>query len=298
MIYSFPLHQTSIPMTYSADQISFLTLNIGYARQHADWNWKDVRSPFARIYLVTEGTAQIVIDGETVTLTPGHLYLVPAYTRHSYVCAGLFCHYYLHIYENNANDSSVMADWTFPTEVEASPIDGQLMKRLCEINPFLELPSSNPDSYDNHQSIIHNIQLTRKSPLCDKIETQGIVYMLFSRFMKNARPKRNIKDNRIQEAMTHILHHLDTPIELSVLADKACMSKDHLIRVFKQETGCTPNVFITRRKMEKAELLLVTTEHPVKNIAAALGYDDYSYFNRLFKKATGLTPQQYRVKHY
>ena len=75
------------------------------------------------------------------------------------------------------------------------------------------------------------------------------------------------------------------------------MSKDHFIRVFKQETGETPNAFITKRKLEKAELTLVTTNMPVNRIADLLGYDDYSYFNRIFKKNSGLTPQQYRKNH-
>lgn len=37
---------------------------------------------------------------------------------------------------------------------------------------------------------------------------------------------------------------------------------------------------------------------PVKNVAFALSYDDYSYFNRLFKKTTGLTPQEYRNSYH
>jgi AraC-like DNA-binding protein len=285
-------------MNYSVDQLHLLTLNIGFAMHQADWNWKEVRSPFARLYLVTEGEAKVIIDQQAVKLTPGHLYLIPAYTNHSYECNGLFCHYYLHIFENNNNESSVMEDWTFPTEVKASEIDEQLMKRLCEINPFLKLPASNPESYDNHQSLLNNIQLNHRRPFCDKIESRGIIYMLFSRFMKTAQIKSNVKDDRIQETLSYIRHHLNEPIDLTTLADIACMSKDHLIRVFKQETGITPNVYITRHKIEKAELMLITTEYPIKSVAEAVGYDDYSYFNRIFKKITGLTPQQYRATHF
>ena len=40
---------------YSVDQLHLLTLNVGFASHHADWNWKHVRSPFARLYYVTEG---------------------------------------------------------------------------------------------------------------------------------------------------------------------------------------------------------------------------------------------------
>ena len=76
------------------------------------------------------------------------------------------------------------------------------------------------------------------------------------------------------------------------------MSKDHFIRVFKRETGETPNAYIAHRKQEKAELLLVTTDLPIKNIADTLGFEDHSYFNKLFKKLAGITPQQYRTNHF
>ena len=89
-------------------------------------------------------------------------------------------------------------------------------------------------------------------------------------------------------------NNINSRIEISKLADMACMSKDHFTRMFRRETGETPNQYIILRKMEKAELLIVTTDMSVKSVANALGYDDSSYFNRLFRKQTGVTPQQYR----
>lgn len=44
--------------------------------------------------------------------------------------------------------------------------------------------------------------------------------------------------------------------------------------------------------------MLVTSNMPVKNIASSLAFDNYSYFNRLFKKMTGVTPQEYRSSYH
>lgn len=104
----------------SVDQLHLLTLNVGYAQHNGDWNWKNVRSPFARLYYVTEGSAQINIGTEFYTLTPRHLYFVPAFTEHSYVCDSLFSHYYIHIYEDQQDGTGLLDEWTFPVEVEAS----------------------------------------------------------------------------------------------------------------------------------------------------------------------------------
>ena len=106
-----------------------------------------------------------------------------------------------------------------------------------------------------------------------------------------------MKDDRIHLVLNYIRKNLDKRIHIDTLADKTCMSKDHFIRVFKNETGLTPNAFITQKKVERCELMLVTTTMSVKNIANTLGFDDYSYFNRIFKKNMGITPQQYREKY-
>ena len=284
-------------MNSSVGQLHLLTLNVGFAHHEGDWNWKNVRSPFARLYYVTEGEAQVSIGSDLYTLTPRRLYFIPAFTEHSYICDSLFSHYYIHIYEDQKCGIGVLDDWTFPVEVDASSTDLELIRRLCYINPFLKLPESNPKVYDNHSTLISNIQLNQRRPFCDKVESRGILYVLMSRFLKQATPKVDVKDGRIHQTLVNIRKHLDSPLNIQQLAEDACMSKDHFIRIFKSETGETPNVYITSRKMEKAELLLVTTDMPIKNIADSLGYDDNSYFIRIFKKHAGTTPQKYRENH-
>lgn len=49
--------------------------------------------------------------------------------------------------------------------------------------------------------------------------------------------------------------------------------------------------------MEKAQLMLITSDEPIKNIAFALSYEDYSYFIRLFRKTTGMTPAEFRKQN-
>lgn len=284
-------------MNFSVDQLRLLTLNVGLAHHDGDWNWKNVRSPFARLYYVTEGEAQISIESRLFTVTPGHLYFIPAFTEHSCICNSSFSHYYIHIYEDQQG-IGVLDDWEFPVEVNASPFDLELIKRLCYINPFMRLTESNPLVYDNHTTLVNNIQMNQRRPFCDKVESRGILYILMSHFLKLAVSKVEVKDDRIHQTLAYIRKHLDTSLDIKLLAEKACMSKDHFIRIFKSETGETPNVYITKRKLEKAELLLVTTDMPIKNIADALGYEDSSYFNKLFKKHAGITPQQYRENHF
>ena len=142
------------------------------------------------------------------------------------------------------------------------------------MNPFFQLSHSDPDTYDNHQTLANNLQINQNRPFADKVESRGIIFILLSRFLNKAIPNNHVKDNRIQQIITYI--------------------QDHFIRIFKRETGDTPTAYIIKRKMEKAEMMLLTTNMPIKNISDALGYTDFSYFNKTFKMNVGTTPQQYR----
>ena len=284
-------------MNYSIDKLHVYTLNVGFARHDGDWNWKNVRSPFARLYLVVEGRAQISLPSGIYNLTPGHLYYIPAFTTHSYICDSLFSHYYIHIYENNLEAESMLNNWDFPVEADATEYDIELLKRLTYINPFLKLPMSNPEIYDNHKTLVSNIGMNVRRPFHVKMESRGILFILLSRFLKMATPKVETRDDRIRTIISHIRSNLYENQDIDQLAKLACMSKDHFIRIFKKETGDTPNAYITKKKMEAAELLLITSDEPIKNVAIKLGYDDCSYFNKTFKKYSGITPQQYRMAH-
>lgn len=281
-------------MTQSIDQLHLLILNVGLAIHNADWNWKNVNSPFTRLYYVTEGTAKIILPSGIQELKPNYLYLIPSFTTHSYLCDSHFVHYYLHIYEDHQSESSILDDYNFPVEVAAGDLELPLIKRLCQINPSMQLPQSDPDSYDNNPTLIQNIIKNKQRTFCDKVESRGIVYQLMARFLKDAQPKIEVNDNRIQKVISHIRKNIYTLIDIDSLAEISCVSKDHFIRLFKKEIGTTPLQYINQKKIEKAQLILITDNMPVKNIAYLLAYEDHSYFNRLFKKVTGTTPQQYR----
>lgn len=281
-------------MNYPIEKLNVYTLNVGYAIHNADWNWKNVQSPFARLYLVVDGTAKIELPTGTYDLKPGHLYFIPAFTKHSYICNAHFSHYYLHVYEQQSGTSGVLDEWSLPIEVESEKSDTELFERLIRINPFMKLPMSNPIGYDNHQTLVSNMQLNVKRPFCDKVESRGILFILLSRFLKYAEPKNEVSDNRIRQALTIIRHNLSKHLDIAAIASEVCMSKDHFIRTFKKEVGTTPNSYIIGKRMEMAQQLLLTTDNSIKVIAMQTGFTDDSYFNKSFRKHSGMSPQQYR----
>ena len=271
-----------------------LMLNVGHAVHESDWNFKDIVSPFTRIYYVTEGSATVTIADETHLLSPGNMYIIPAFTRHSDACDCRFCHYYVHIYEEVAEADSLIDNYDFPFRLKGLPIDLTLFKALCEHNSTMALKAPDPRIYDNKTSLIDCVRLNRERPLWDRLESTGIICQLLGRFIKEATPKYEAKDARIREVIRMINEDVSDTLRVDRMAREVHMTPDHLIRLFKKEMGCTPNQFIIERRMTKAMLMLSSEPLMTKEVAYSLGYDNLSYFTRLFKRHTGLTPYRYR----
>lgn len=281
-------------MQIPIESLNLMMLNVGLAHHDGDWNWQNVSSPFTRIYYVVEGGAVLHIGGKAVTLRPGRLYFVPAYASHSYHCSGLFVHYYLHVYEGVKSEMNVLEQYDFPTEVEAERADELLFGLMCSRHPEARLPESDPRSYDNAKQTSDYVQRYRDMPLWEKMELRGAMLMLFARFMRYATPRQWAHDERTRRVLAHIHAHIHQDIDVEELANVACVTKPYLIRLFKAELGESPIQYINRKKVERAQLLLYTTDKTVKEVAYDLGFGDHSYFIRLYKKLTGVTPQEYR----
>lgn len=272
-----------------------ILLNIGFAVHHADWNYKNVNSPFARIYLVTAGKARLHLPGHVRELSPGYLYFIPPFTTHSYECDSYYSLYYIHIYENQSSGDRLLEDFVFSMEIPAAPVDEMAVKRLYEINPGRELRRYDPREYDNSPTLFRAISIHTLAPADTMLETKGLLYVLCSHFLKDAVHKCEIADNRIRKIRRYIRMHIDEPIRIEDLCGICCLSKDHFIRLFKKELQQTPVRYINQKKIEKAQLKIIAGEQSVKDIAYGLSFDNISYFNRLFKKYTGVSPGAYKV---
>lgn len=280
-------------MSDNFSDFNMLLLNIGFAKHNADWNWKDVVSPFTRLYLVREGHAKIVLADRKVFLKPDHLYLIPAFVKHSYECEQFFSLNYIHIYETNAF-RNFTDRYTFPDEVYAQDLDKQLIGRLMRINPERELKGYDPQQYDNSEFLFENISVSEDAKLAIKLETKGILSQLFSRFLVEATPRKSMVDPRIARVIEYVMGNITKSVRLEELAEIAYVSPDHLIRLFKREMNCTPIQYINNRKIENAQVQLLLKDNSVKEIAYSLDFESVSYFSKLFKSISGLAPAEYR----
>lgn len=101
----------------------------------------------------------------------------------------------------------------------------------------------------------------------------------------------------VRASINYIQAHLHGSITLDQLAREAGISRSHLCRLFREETGESPSEYVLRRKLEEAASLLSESSYTVGEITGILGFASQSYFSACFKKRYGLTPYGYRHKN-
>jgi len=105
----------------------------------------------------------------------------------------------------------------------------------------------------------------------------------------------NHPDEAILQAQLWIESNLNKPITIDFLAKKIGMSKRNFMRRFKAATNLTPVKFIQQSRMNVAQDLLQNSNLTIAEIAYRLGISDVSYFSKVFKTQTSITPKQYRA---
>lgn len=283
-------------MSKILQSLKLALLNIGYAKLGPLWDFDNVISPFFRMYYITTGKAMIYHSNKTIELKPGHIYLIPSYTFGRYKCDNYHEQYYISCLEEIKNGYSIFNYGSFSHEAKANPMDLYYFKRLLELNPNRQLEDNNPKIYDNRPSIMDFEKRNENLSLSEYLETHAILRILLSRFVEGTnaqKGKSNIK-KEFGMVLNYIHENLHEHLTVKQLATFCHLNTDHFSRVFQENFGMRPNKYIQSKRIERAQLLLLSTNNSLKQIAEKVGLENLSYFNRVFKSHTGKTPGKFR----
>ena len=98
----------------------------------------------------------------------------------------------------------------------------------------------------------------------------------------------------VGQTITLVQYDLTADLSLKTTAAQLNVNPSYLSNLFHKECGCTLTEFVNRQRIDRAVLLLSNSKKAVQDIAAECGIQDVNYFIKLFKRQTGLTPNQYR----
>lgn len=142
----------------------------------------------------------------------------------------------------------------------------------------------------------------------DYEELDGILTRLVERRRRRAPPPRQAavlenavepgeKDDIIGTVKRYVREHIREDIYIADIAGQVFLNEQYLMRTFKKATGLSILEFITSERLRQAQKLLADTDLPINRVADAVGYGNYSYFTRIFKRSMGVTPQAFRQEH-
>ncbi len=143
---------------------------------------------------------------------------------------------------------------------------------------------------------INNIEM-RAGWIREYSEVDGYITEMLQTVLKSAIQASGTYSPVIHKAMEYIQTQFhDTQLSLQTIASRVNVSPSYFSHMFSQETGQTLVEYITNIRMEHAKRLLKSTNEKTYEIAQKVGYNDSHYFCNLFKKLTGMTTREFKIR--
>ena len=128
-----------------------------------------------------------------------------------------------------------------------------------------------------------------------KAQLLHLFFLLYSHvpYQKTDQTHTDITD-KLKMVLQFIQEHYQSSVTVRELADLCHFSEYHFMRFFKRHMNMTCIEYLNQYRLEMASRQLAKTELPITTIALESGFNNISYFNRVFKKKFGVTPKEYR----
>jgi AraC-like DNA-binding protein len=284
------------------DTLNITILNTEHYQVGQEWNYQHVNNPYSRLYYVTEGKGSISHHNRTFDLVPGGLYLIPCFTTVDMTCSDHFRHYYVHFTSRTQTGLDIFSilNTIYDTKAKAHGIDRSLFDRLLANNPNRELSEYDATKPIYRQVLERAEKLDQDKSAANILETNALMRLLLSPFLMNQDHPQTANTlhglSRFRDVFEYIHDHLDSPITLEELAGLVNLNPTYFSNLFAKLMGIPPIQYINRRRIEKAQQLLLSSDDPLYHIATQVGFTDVYYFSRLFKQYVGLAPSYYHKR--
>ncbi|MDQ0196455.1 response regulator [Paenibacillus wynnii] len=229
----------------------------------------------------------------------------------------------IHLYREELDDVNTKADLSLPAELEKfriSVLSGEMERMYRAVDDWAEYISSatllTESSIQRWEEEI-GIILTRWSKeqwgderfaeesihFAPCYDAEGLFSVeawrdqlkaLLLKLSKEGGLTQSTDSKIILEIRSYLDQHYQQDMTLQHIAERFYISRENVSRKFKQVIGENLSDYLTNLRVDKAKVLLQNTNMRLSQISELVGYEDEKYFSRVFKKATGQTPREYR----
>lgn len=122
--------------------------------------------------------------------------------------------------------------------------------------------------------------------------------MVLDKFTENVLHSNYIKNtNVIHKTIAYINQNYKENISLDTVASNVHLNSSYFSTIFKKELGLSFSSYLNKVRIDKSKLLLKNTDYSILEIALEVGFEDQSYFTKVFKSLTGMTPKEYKQRN-
>ncbi|NNT72996.1 helix-turn-helix domain-containing protein [Flavobacterium sp. IMCC34852] len=246
---------------------------------------KPHRHNFYLLVLFTNGNGTHEIDFTRYDIKPGSLFVLQPGQIHNWQLSadieGYIFFYSQEVYNLYFGNKKI-EDYPFYQSVMNQPEIVFEIEELKLLLPYFDLmvTESQSNTQRKEEKLLNlldciHIEISRKYLSTENHKTHSY----------------NYKIHRLEQLLEQYFQTQKSP---SFYADKMNITLKHLNRICKDILNQTVTELITNRVILEAKRLLTNASKTVNQVADNLGFDNYSYFTRLFKKQTGITPSEFR----
>ncbi len=163
--------------------------------------------------------------------------------------------------------------------------------------PILFTPKKT-DFYLERYKQAYHLNITK--PISYKLKIRKIIYEVLDKICEEVFLDETSPDGfyTIKKSIEYINeNYSDSQISSEIIASYSNITPTYFRKIFKKIYSVTPNKYINNLRINKAKMLLENTDYTIDEIAYRCGYQDYSYFSKVFSKITDTSPGEYRKKY-
>lgn len=251
---------------------------------HVSLHWHEE----LEIVYVYEGPLYLTIENQSYIGQEGDVFIVNPKEIHE-----------MHVQDSNVRYGTLLFPPNSLLFQEGDDITRKYLQPLCMGDVLFSHTIENREVAGEIFSVITKIhRMNRQKVPAYRLGTKAlllhIVFLLFNNHLEINSPNSQKNSSLNREIISFIGEHYTTDLTLKEIADTFHMSYKYFSRYFKNNFQTTLSDYIMKLRMERAELLLSTTDLSVTEISLQTGFNNISFFIRSFKKAYGQTPLRYR----
>lgn len=252
------------------------------------------RHNFVEVLYVCEGSLTNIIDGKKVVVNKGELLFLNQFTKHEILKAGqndiainfmVLPEFFDVAYSMTGNDN-MLADFLVNVLRQDEERGEYLHFKVAEVLQIQNLL----------ENIIYSLVTGRGNQNKINQTTMGLIFLYLMDSVQYVEMRLpNQYENMISMTTLDYIEQKYRTATLTELCDMLHLPMHVLSKMIKKTTGFNFKELLQRKRLSKAVELMCDTDLPISDIIAAVGYENNSYFHRVFKERYGVTPRAFRV---